>query len=150
MSAQPGSAIQPSSEAVSARMSRQAVRDTMPELALRRELHRRGLRYRVDAAVPGLIRRKVDIVFSRIRVAVFVDGCFWHGCPEHRTMPKANEAWWRSKLERNILRDRETDQALLELGWTVVRVWEHEPPEGAAKRVADVVAHRRSSPTSGG
>ena len=149
MSSQPVSPIQPSSEAVSVRMSRQAVRDTMPELALRRELHRRGLRYRVDAAVPGLRRRKVDIVFPRIRVAVFVDGCFWHGCPEHRTMPKANEAWWRSKLERNILRDRETDQALSELGWTVVRVWEHEPPEAAANRVADVVARIRLSPLRG-
>lgn len=132
----------PSSPAVSARMSRQARRDTAPELALRRELHRRGLRYRVDAPVPGMPRRRADLVLSRARIAVFVDGCFWHACPEHATAPSSNAAWWRAKLDRNVERDRDTDARLLELGWTSLRFWEHADMDAAA----DVVIaewHRR-------
>jgi DNA mismatch endonuclease, patch repair protein len=107
--------------------------DTAPELALRRELHRRGLRYRVD--YPVLPRRRADVAFPRQRVAVFVDGCFWHSCPDHGTQAKANAEWWRAKLEANVERDRDTDARLAAAGWTVVRAWEHEPvPE-----VADVV-----------
>jgi DNA mismatch endonuclease (patch repair protein) len=120
-------------------MSRQRTRDTTPEMALRRLLHARGLRYRVDLPLPGLPRRRADITFPAQRVAVFVDGCFWHGCPEHRTEPKANAAWWAVKLHRNIERDRETDFKLRELGWTVIRIWEHEDPERAAERVDFIV-----------
>lgn len=137
--------MRPSDSRVSARMSRQAVRDTQPELALRRELHRRGQRYRVDAAVKGLNRRRVDIVFPTSKVAVFVDGCFWHACPEHGTTPKSNESWWQAKLQRNVTRDRQSDQILQELGWKVVRVWEHESPVAAAERIVAIIRMRRRS-----
>ena len=120
-------------------MSAQATRDTQPELLLRRILHRQGLRYRVHLRPEKEIRRQADIVFTRAKVAVFVDGCFWHRCPEHGTEPKANAAWWKIKLDRNADRDRETDQALTAAGWTVVRVWEHEDPSEAACRVIAAV-----------
>lgn len=121
------------------RMQRQARRDTKPEMALRRELHRLGLRYRVDrAAIPG-VRRRADVVFSRTRVAVFVDGCFWHGCPLHGTRPKANAAWWADKLDANRRRDRDTDARLRAAGWTPVRVWEHEEMRMAAAQILGVV-----------
>ena len=129
----------PSSEAVSERMRRQPTRDTAPEIALRRRLHAAGLRFRVDRApVPGL-RRKADIVFTRRRVAVFVDGCFWHGCPAHGTLPASNAEWWEAKLIRNAERDAETNRTLTEARWTVVRVWEHEGLEEAARRVERAV-----------
>jgi DNA mismatch endonuclease (patch repair protein) len=131
----------PSSAAVSGRMSRQARTGTSPELALRRELHRRGLRFRVNFSpdVAGLGRRRADVVFTRRRVAVFVDGCFWHSCPAHATSPKANETWWAEKLAGNVARDRDTDARLAAAGWTVVRVWEHESATEAAERVERVV-----------
>lgn len=109
-------------------------RDTLPELALRRGLHKLGYRYRVDRSPDGG-RRRADLIFGRHRVAVFVDGCFWHGCPEHGTWPKANAKWWRMKIRANIKRDRETDKRLAAAGWTVVRVWEHETAEGAVSQV---------------
>jgi DNA mismatch endonuclease (patch repair protein) len=116
-------------------------RDTGPELALRRELHRRGLRYRVDVApVPAVSRRRADVVFSRQQLAVFVDGCFWHGCHDHGVKPAANASYWQANLRRNVERDRETDAALIAAGWRVMRVWEHEPPGTAAGRIADVLA----------
>ena len=127
-------------------MVRQARADTAPEVALRRELHRRGLRYRVDAALPLKgIRRRADVAFPARRVAVFVDGCYWHVCPDHATWPKASSDWWRAKLEGNVRRDRDTDARLAEAGWTVVRVWEHENPAEAAARIEAVV---RYSPDS--
>jgi DNA mismatch endonuclease (patch repair protein) len=127
----------PSSVAVSERMSRQARTGTSPEWLLRRELHRRGLRYRVNYAflIHGLTRRRCDLAFTRRRVAVFVDGCFWHACPEHATSPKENAAWWRAKLEANAARDRDTDERLTRAGWQVVRVWEHESVASAADKV---------------
>jgi len=88
-------------------------------------------------------RRRADIVFSRVHVAVFVDGCFWHGCPDHMTWPKANAEWWRAKIEANIARDRRTDEQLEEAGWTVVRVWAHEPIDAAADRVELAVREAR-------
>lgn len=115
-------------------MQRQARRDTAPELALRRELWRRGLRYRVDVA-PIRGRRRADVVFTRAKVAVYVDGCFWHRCPLHVTTPKTNQEWWTAKLDANVARDRATDENLSAAGWTVVRVWEHEEPTAAASRV---------------
>ena len=117
-------------------MSRQRRRDTAPEVALRRELHKLGLRYFVDRApVPGL-RRRADVVFPRKRVAVYVDGCFWHRCPLHATHPKNNAQWWADKLAGNVARDRDTDARLHAAGWRVVRIWEHEIPLEAAARVA--------------
>jgi DNA mismatch endonuclease (patch repair protein) len=131
-----------SSTAVSGRMSRQSSRDTRPEFELRRELFRRGLRYRVNYPVPDHRRRTIDIAFTRARLAVFVDGCFWHSCPEHRTAPKANAEWWRDKLERNRLRDLETNRWLDAAGWDVLRVWEHESTPAAADRVVSALAAR--------
>lgn len=121
---------------VSARFSRHPRRDTRPELALRRELHRRGFRYRIDAAPLAGVRRRADLVFPGVKVAVFVDGCFWHGCPAHLVWPKANADWWRNKITGNVARDRDTDRRLVEQGWRVVRVWEHEDPRAAASEVA--------------
>ena len=120
-------------------------RDTPGEVALRRRLHARGLRYRVDTTVlPGL-RRRADVVFRKERVAVFVDGCFWHGCPEHGTWPKKNAEWWREKIEANVARDRDTDARLEQEGWVVVRVWAHESPEEAADFVEQLVRRRRGA-----
>lgn len=109
-------------------------RDTKPELAIRTILHASGLRYRVDFAPLGG-RRRADIVFTRAKLAVFIDGCFWHGCPLHATHPKRNSDYWLPKLQRNIERDRETDQQLTLAGWTVLRVWEHEAPSEAADQI---------------
>jgi DNA mismatch endonuclease, patch repair protein len=120
------------------RMRSQRQRDTKGELELRSLLHRRGLRFRVHALLPGL-RRRSDIVFTRARVVVFVDGCFWHGCPEHGTWPKENADWWREKIEANQRRDRDTDARLTGAGWTVIRVWEHEDPTQAADQIVEIV-----------
>lgn len=116
-------------------------RDTKPELAIRTLLHAAGLRYRVDYAPIGG-RRRADIVFTRARIAVFVDGCFWHGCPLHATLPKRNSNYWVPKLQRNIDRDRETGDQLRSAGWTVIRCWEHEAPAVVAYRVARLVRSR--------
>lgn len=124
-------------------MSRQASRDTLPELLLRRRLHALGLRYTVHRRPVPKVRRTADIVFSRARVAVFVDGCFWHGCPEHASAPKTNAEWWTTKLARNVERDRETDALLAAAGWSVIRVWEHELPGEAAERVQALVEGAR-------
>lgn len=113
-------------------------------MALRRALHAAGLRYRVDVPLPFDRRRRADIVFPRARVAVFVDGCFWHGCPEHYVAPKANAAFWRGKVEANRARDRDTDRRLHELGWIVVRVWEHdEVDDGLVREIRSIVGSRR-------
>ncbi|WP_082567027.1 very short patch repair endonuclease [Janibacter sp. Soil728] len=128
----------PPSPAISAKFAALRRSDTVPEIRLRRELHGLGLRYRVQYRVPGLPRRRVDIAFTRARLVVLVDGCFWHGCPEHGPIPKTNTQWWLEKFERNRLRDRDTDQRLALLGWTVVRVWEHEPSEAAASEIERV------------
>jgi DNA mismatch endonuclease (patch repair protein) len=120
-------------------MAAQRTRNTEPELALRRALHRRGLRYRIHVRPEKNVRRSADVAFVAARVLVMVDGCFWHGCPEHASSPKANAAFWRDKLARNAERDRETDQQFAAAGWQVVRVWEHEASDAAAERVERVV-----------
>jgi DNA mismatch endonuclease (patch repair protein) len=106
-------------------MSSARRRDTAPERLLRRELHRRGRRFRVVTKVPGNNRRTIDIAFPRQRLAVFVDGCFWHGCPEHGTRPTANSQWWTVKLDANVARDLDTTHLLEDAGWRVLRLWEH-------------------------
>ncbi len=123
-------------------MSRVKNVHTAPEMAIRRELHRRGLRYRVNMPLPELGRVRPDIVFTRVRVAVFVDGCFWHRCPEHGTSPKTNAEWWRRKLDTNVERDRQTDTALAEAGWTILRIWEHEKTTTAADQVERIVQNK--------
>lgn len=109
---------------------------------MRRLLHAAGLRYRVDFAPLGG-RRRADIVFTRRRIAVFIDGCYWHGCPKHATLPKRNADYWLPKLERNIERDRETDAILQAAGWRVLRHWEHEDPA----IVADAISRAVGGPT---
>lgn len=137
----------PSSPGVSARMSRARRRDTKPEMLIRREAHHRGLRYKVDTPLPGLPRRRADMVFAGPRVMVFVDGCFWHSCPDHISIPRSNHDWWVQKLDANRARDRETDAHLTGLGWTVLRFWEHEDPLDAVDHVERVV--RPSTDQSG-
>ncbi|MFF1305366.1 very short patch repair endonuclease [Streptomyces sp. NPDC058307] len=124
-------------------MSRQVSKDTGCELAVRRLLHAAGLRYRVEYPVPGMARRRIDVAFTSVKVAVLIDGCFWHGCPEHATQPKANAEWWRAKLDRNTARDRETTEHLIAEGWTVLRFWEHQAPGEVAVQVAAAVERRR-------
>lgn len=119
-------------------------RDTGPELALRSALHRMGLRFFVDRPVLGR-RRRVDIVFPTERVAVFVDGCFWHSCPVHGTTPRQNREWWVFKLETNRARDADTDRLLGERGWTVIRFFEHEDANLAAETVFNRVMAIRNA-----
>lgn len=116
-------------------MSRQRSRDTEAELQLRRALYALGYRYRIDMPIAGLPRRRADLTFTRRKVVVFVDGCFWHACPQHATHPKRNSDWWSAKLQRNIERDRETDAHLRRMGWRVIRIWEHEPLDAAVAAV---------------
>jgi DNA mismatch endonuclease (patch repair protein) len=135
-----------SSPAVRHRMQLQRERDTAPELALRRELHRSGLRYRLDQLIVPGTRRRVDIVFAKARVAVFVDGCFWHGCPTHgRRTHEINGWYWPRKIAGNRQRDADTDARLRAAGWTVVRVWEHEEPV----RAADLIFQQVRGPVVG-
>ena len=127
------------SKALTERFSKQKRVGTVPEMALRRELHRRGLRFRVQPRVEGLPRRRPDVAFTRYKVAVFIDGCFWHACPDHCVIPKANRDWWLWKFKVNEQRDRDTDNRLKELGWVVIRVWEHESPAEAADRIQTIL-----------
>jgi DNA mismatch endonuclease (patch repair protein) len=122
------------------RMRAQRTKDTEAERALRSALFRRGLRFRVNQKLPGLSRKTFDVVFPRARIAVLVDGCFWHACPLHATWPKANAEWWKNKIEENQRRDRATNEALVAAGWTVVRVWEHVDAEVAAEKIAALMA----------
>lgn len=129
----------PSSEGARRRMKAAAPRDTAAELALRAALDRLGVAYLVDQALlPGL-RLRADIVIPDERVAVFVDGCFWHGCPMHGTWPKENAGFWREKIETNRRRDAATSRRLEAAGWRVVRVWEHENPYEAAAQIASIL-----------
>jgi len=136
----------PSSELASRRMAMTGQRDTSAEMRIRHRLHGMGFRYRVDFPVLERPRRRADLAFTRARVAVFVDGCFWHGCPEHGTWPKANADFWREKIETNIERDLDTNQRLDAKGWKVIRVWEHEDPAKAAKQIAMAVRSGMDDP----
>lgn len=127
------------SPAVRRRMQAQARRETGPELALRKELHRLGLRYRVHQRPVLTLRRRVDVVFRPARVAVEIRGCFWHGCARHWSTPRANAEWWEQKIARNRARDRITARRLGAAGWRLLTVWEHEDPKVAARRVATAV-----------
>lgn len=141
-----GEVLTASSDAVRRRMQRQPSYDTQPELRLRSELHRQGFRYRLHRQVVPGTRRSVDLVFPTERVAVFVDGCFWHGCPEHGRAKHQTNAWyWTSKIERNRTRDLDTNERLAAAGWEVIRIWEHEEPVSGAERVAVAVRSRRDS-----
>lgn len=117
-------------------------RDTGCELRLRKLLHASGLRYRVDHPLPCDPRRRADILFRAARVAIFVDGCFWHGCPDHGTLPRANREWWRSKIAANRARDLDTLERLAAVGWIGLRVWEHEDANTVAARIVELVRVR--------
>ncbi|WP_024905200.1 very short patch repair endonuclease [Robbsia andropogonis] len=132
--------VQPSSPEASRRMAKIRQKGTSAEIALRRELYRRGLRYRVDFKILKKPRRVADVAFPGLMIAIFVDGCFWHGCPEHATWPKQNSDFWRQKIEMNRVRDADTNERLRSAGWTVLRFWEHELPTEAADIVAQAVA----------
>ncbi len=121
-------------------------RDTGPERALRSGLHRAGLRFRVDFLISAA-RCRADIAFPRARIAVFVDGCFWHGCPDHLVWPKNNSAWWREKIEANRRRDQRATRQLEALGWTVVRFWEHEDVTQCVQSLRELVRSRAQSAT---
>lgn len=122
----------PLNAAVSSQMKKMRRSSTKPELLIRRELHRRGLRFRVNhPTLPG----RPDLAFTRVRLAVFVDGCFWHRCPIHGVMPKNNRAWWEAKLQRNVERDHEKDLALAAMGWHVQHFWEHQDPATVADKI---------------
>jgi DNA mismatch endonuclease (patch repair protein) len=133
----------PSSPSAQKRMRSVRQRDTELELNLRSALHRLGLRFRLHQRIIPNRTRTADIALIGAKVAVFVDGCFWHSCPLHKTVPKANRAWWRNKLRGNVLRDRESDRMLQLLGWQVIRVWQHDNFYEAAETIRDVVTQRQ-------
>jgi DNA mismatch endonuclease (patch repair protein) len=124
-------------------MGRIGQRDTSGEVALRKALFAEGLRYRLQVRVPDRPRRTIDIAFPSVKFAVFVDGCYWHGCPVHGTQSKTNSDWWRAKIEANRLRDADTNVHLESIGWAVFRVWEHEDAVVAALRIGAAVNERR-------
>jgi DNA mismatch endonuclease (patch repair protein) len=132
----------PSSPAAGSRMRQQRQRDTRPELRLRSELYKRGLRFFVHRKPLPKVRRIADVVFPRARVVVEVRGCFWHSCPLHATVPKANTDWWQAKLTANRQRDLETEELLRAAGWVPIVVWEHDDPAAAATRIELVVRQR--------
>ena len=115
-------------------------RDTKPELAVRSAVHRRGIRFRVSVRPQPELPRTADLVLRKSRIAVFVDGCFWHGCPEHHSQPATNSEYWADKIVRNVERDAETTTYLQQAEWTVLRFWEHEDPESVADRVQEAVS----------
>ena len=137
--------VEPPSRKTSLRMAKVRQQGTAPEVALRRELFQSGLRYRVNYAVIKKPSRVADIAFPRLKVAVFVDGCFWHGCPKHATWPKRNAEFWRQKIEANRIRDADTTAKLRGDGWTVLRIWEHETPIEASKSVIELITAVRAS-----
>lgn len=135
----PTSPPTPPSSAVRKRMQKQKTSGTACELAVRSILHRNGVRFRVDFKPIATMRTRVDIGWKNVKLAVFIDGCFWHKCPEHFTPPKSNSDWWQKKLESNFERDGRITQELTSHGWTVLRFWEHESPELIAQTI---VSHR--------
>ncbi|MFD9498967.1 very short patch repair endonuclease [Streptomyces sp. NPDC060035] len=127
------------------RRNMQAIRsrDTQPERLIRRLVHANGLRYRVAARPLPALRRTADLVFRPAKVAVFIDGCYWHGCPEHYVAPKTNPGYWSDKVARNMARDRDTDKRLTEAGWLVLRFWEHQDSDVCALKIVSTVRRRR-------
>lgn len=131
-----------STPAVRAVMQGNRSRDTRPEVALRSAVHRKGLRYRVSVRPLPSLNRTADLVFRRAKVAVFVDGCYWHGCPEHYRLPSVNQEYWSAKVVRNVTRDRDTNDRLIESGWLPLRFWEHDDVATCAEQVRAAVRER--------
>ena len=140
----PPAAVSP---AVRNRMRAQRRQNTAAELDVRRILHRAGMRYRVGFSVPGMARRSIDIAFTRAHVAIFIDGCYWHRCPQHHVPARHNSGWWAEKLEGNVRRDRDTTEHLMSLGWYVRRFWEHEDPRAVASEIVSIVRHEHEKRT---
>lgn len=132
-----------SSPEVRRRMLATKRRNTPAELLLRSLLHRMGFRFRVDKRIAGS-RSRPDVLFTNVKVAVFVDGCFWHACPIHATWPKTNAAWWREKIEGNRRRDLENSKQLRANGWVVLRFWTHSDMQLVARKIAQTVTVRRT------
>lgn len=137
----------PSDVGAANRMRATRRRDTAAELAVRSVLDAFGMTYDIDRSPLAGIRRRADMIFQSEPVAVFIDGCFWHGCPEHGTWPKRNADWWREKIEVNRRRDADTDHRLAEAGWRSVRVWEHDEPRAAAEQIRRAVDSAGASGT---
>lgn len=132
-------------ETVSNRMRHVRREGTAAELAVRSCLHRLGLRFRVHINPVPQSRAKPDIVFKKSRVAVYVDGCFWHACPDHASWPKTNSEWWREKIQANVERDKRHTAELISAGWTVIRFWEHEQPSVVADKIHSVIRQRMTT-----
>ena len=129
----------PADENISEQMRRMPTKNTDPEIKVRKSLYAKGLRYRLHRKdLPG----KPDIALGPAKVAVFVDGCYWHNCPEHGTLPKNNRKWWEEKFRKNRERDLRNDTKLIEMGWLPVHIWEHEDPNEAAARIKDLARER--------
>ncbi len=137
--------MNPSSRAASNRMKAVRRTETQAELCLRQALDELGLEYETDARPLPDFNRRADILFREARIAVFVDGCFWHGCPIHGTQAKANAEFWRKKIEANRRRDQDTNERLAENGWIVIRIWEHEPPAKSAERIIAELNRRKAN-----
>lgn len=120
-------------------------RNTKPELLLRSALHRLGYRFRIDMRPLTDLNRRADIVFTRQRIAIFVHGCFWHGCPDHYVAPKSNSTYWAEKVERNIARDAETVALLRQAGWRPIVIWEHQPLDDSVRAVEDALRNSRET-----
>lgn len=140
----------PISESVSRAMHSMPEHSTGPEMAVRRMLHQRGLRYRVQYPVPGVPRRTIDIAFPGRKIAVFIDGCFWHGCSDHRNIPAHNRDWWQNKIIQNRSRDKDTDEKLRNAGWLVFRYWEHDSVERIVSEIHEVIGMQESHRSSHG
>lgn len=139
----------PTSPAATAKAKANQSADTKPEARLRSALHRSGLRFRKDVLIrTGTLRTRPDVLFTRARVAVYVDGCFWHGCAEHQRLPKSNIDYWGPKLAANMDRDRRIDSALENAGWQVLRIWEHETIEASVGAVVARLAQEREDERS--
>lgn len=134
----------PLSECVSRQMRQSRETDTVPELAVRKILYAAGIRYRIHFRISFIPRRSIDIAFPKAKVAVFIDGCFWHGCTLHKTIPKNNRAWWSKKITANRARDFDTNEKLKAAGWLVMRFWEHQPPASVAQTITDELWQRRA------
>jgi DNA mismatch endonuclease (patch repair protein) len=134
----------PSSATASQRLKQVRQRDTDCELAVRKVLHRRGFRYFVDRRAEPDIKVRADMLFPRTKLAIFIDGCFWHGCPEHRTLPRSNTDWWTNKFSQNRARDEQGTAALTNRGWTVLRFWAHEDPELVVDLIKSTIARLKS------
>lgn len=137
--------VDPISETTSKRMSKTSGQNNSREREIRSRLHRLGFRFRIHRPILPGTRRTADIAFTGLQVAVFADGCFWHGCPKHGTSPKNNSDWWLEKIAANKTRDSETDKRLRALGWKSIRIWEHENIDDAIARIVRVLQRVQSN-----